>query len=162
MSPSGGVSDAPIETAPGSASRDNPRAAFAPNLRNISISNNVGGVKHEFKHTTACTQRSAISLWWMVCAFQPGLAFNRSSQELSPTQPSLRSLTAIMITCSNSLEEGAGYPIITSVITAHHRDVRALPRANRASAIGRSPNLAATSNESFIMLSFCPRRTKAL
>jgi hypothetical protein len=38
MSPSGGVSDAPIETAPGSASRDNPRAAFAPNLRNISIS----------------------------------------------------------------------------------------------------------------------------
>src|SRR6476660_1245592 len=66
--------------------------------------------------------------------------------ELIPTQPSLRSLTAIMITCSNSLEEGAGYPIITSVITAHHRDVRALPRANRASAIGRSPNLAATSS----------------
>ena len=38
MSPSGGVSDAPIETAPGSASRDNPRAAFAPNLGNVSIS----------------------------------------------------------------------------------------------------------------------------
>ena len=30
--------------------------------------------------------------------FQPGLALNRQGQELSPTQPSLRSLTAIMIT----------------------------------------------------------------
>ena len=30
--------------------------------------------------------------------FQPGLASNRQGQELSPTQPSLRSLTAIMIT----------------------------------------------------------------
>src|ERR1700739_1428597 len=33
----------------------------------------------------------------MVCAFQPGLALNRWGQELSPTQPSLRSLTAIKI-----------------------------------------------------------------
>ena len=46
-----------------------------------------------------------------------GSLFNRSGQQLSPTQPSLRSQTAIMITCSNSpLLRGAGYPIITSVI----------------------------------------------
>ena len=31
-------------------------------------------------------------------------------QELSPTQPSLRSLTAIMITCSNSPPKGSGMP----------------------------------------------------
>src|SRR3954447_18401144 len=41
--------------------------------------------------------KSAISLSWMVCAFPPGLALNRSGQELGPTQPSLRSLTAIKI-----------------------------------------------------------------
>ena len=34
---------------------------------------------------------------------------NRSGQELSPTQPSLRSPTAIMITCSNS-PKGSGMP----------------------------------------------------
>ena len=45
-----------------------------------------------------------------------GLASNRWGQELSPTQPSLRSPTAIMITCSNSPVRGAGCPIITSVI----------------------------------------------
>jgi hypothetical protein len=31
-------------------------------------------------------------------------------QELSPTQPSLRSPTAIMITCSNSPSRGSGMP----------------------------------------------------
>jgi hypothetical protein len=36
----------------------------------------------------------------------PGLASNRSGQELSPTQPSLRSQTAIMITSSNSPARG--------------------------------------------------------
>src|SRR3954447_11907830 len=41
--------------------------------------------------------KSAISLSWMVCAFPPGLALNRQGQELGPTQPSLRSLTAIKI-----------------------------------------------------------------
>jgi hypothetical protein len=30
--------------------------------------------------------------------------------ELSPTQPSLRSAAAIMITCSNSLSRGSGMP----------------------------------------------------
>src|SRR5262249_16603841 len=37
--------------------------------------------------------KSAISLSWVVCAFQPGLAANRWGQELSPTHPSLRSQT---------------------------------------------------------------------
>ena len=51
----------------------------------------------------SCTHRRAPfrSRGW-VCAFQPGLAANRQGQELGPTQPSLRSPTAIMIICSNS------------------------------------------------------------
>ena len=56
------------------------------------------------------SRKSAISLSWLVCAFQPGLAPNRQGQELSPTQPSLRSPTAIMITCSNSPPQGSGMP----------------------------------------------------
>src|SRR5215831_9437120 len=46
----------------------------------------------------------------MVCAFPLWPASNRQGQELSPTQPSLRSPTAIMITCSNSLSRGSGMP----------------------------------------------------
>ena len=41
--------------------------------------------------------KSAISLSQLVARFQPGLALNRSDLELGPTQPSLRSLTAIKI-----------------------------------------------------------------
>src|SRR5215470_14633658 len=40
---------------------------------------------------------------WVRASIRPG-------QELGPTQPSLRSLTAIMITCSNSPVEGSGMP----------------------------------------------------
>ena len=43
------------------------------------------------------SEKSAISLSLWFARFQPGLALNRSGQELSPTQPSLRSLTAIKI-----------------------------------------------------------------
>jgi hypothetical protein len=46
---------------------------------------------------------------WL-CAFQPGLALNRQGQELSPNELSLRSPTAIMITCSNSPGLGSGVP----------------------------------------------------
>src|SRR6201998_828439 len=46
-----------------------------------------------------------------------GLALNRSGQELGPTQPSLRSLTAIKIRFFELPHLlGAGCPIITSVI----------------------------------------------
>src|SRR5581483_839907 len=47
----------------------------------------------------------------------PGLAFNRPGQELGPTQPSLRSLTAIKIRFFELPHLlGAGCPIITSVM----------------------------------------------
>src|SRR5262249_61596053 len=56
------------------------------------------------------------SLSWFA-RFQPGLALNRSGQELGPTQPSLRSLTAIKIPLFELPHlQGAGYPIITSVL----------------------------------------------
>src|SRR6476469_10452603 len=42
------------------------------------------------------SEKSAISISWFA-RFQPGLALNRQGQELSPTQPSLRSRTAIKI-----------------------------------------------------------------
>ena len=79
------------------------------NWRNIAISNNVGGCQAVFEHTSVCTQRRAPfrSISWFA-RFQPGLALNRQGQELSPTQPSLRSLTAIMITSSNSPVLGSG------------------------------------------------------
>jgi hypothetical protein len=83
----------------------------------IPISNNVGGVK-QFSSTRphALIEERHSGLEDGFARFQPGLAFNRWGQELSPTQPSLRSPTAIMITCSNSPVRGAGCPIITSVI----------------------------------------------
>src|SRR5579872_4492898 len=66
--------------------------------RNISISNNVGDVKHVLSNTSACTRRRAPfrSHSWFALS-NLGLALNRSGQELGPTQPSLRSLTAIKI-----------------------------------------------------------------
>ena len=47
---------------------------------------------------------------------------------------------------------GAGCPIITSVFDAHHRDFRALPRANRASASGRNRSPDATSSTDAVWL----------
>ena len=81
---------------------------FGLGCRNISISN---AVSSSFgAHYGAGPEKSGISLSWKVCAFQPGLAANRGGRELGPTQPSLRSPAAIMITCSNSPVEGSGMP----------------------------------------------------
>jgi len=61
-----------------------------------------------------------------------GLASNRWGQKLGPTQPSLRSPTAIMITCSNSLQNRErDTQSLRRRFTFRHRDFRALPRANR-------------------------------
>jgi hypothetical protein len=61
-----------------------------------------------------------------------GLASNRWGQELGPTQPSLRSPTAIMITCSNSLKNRErDAQSLRRRFIFRHRDFRALPRANR-------------------------------
>src|ERR1700734_3509849 len=91
---------------------------FKVQLVNIAISNNVGGVKHVLSDTCVCNHGRApfCSLSWFA-RFQPGLALNRSGQELGPTQPSLRSLTAIKIRFFELPHLlGAGSPIITSVI----------------------------------------------
>jgi hypothetical protein len=46
-------------------------------------------------HCSMHSEKSAISLSWMVCLFQPTrLARNLSGQELGPTHASLRSATA--------------------------------------------------------------------
>src|SRR3954463_4276956 len=80
--------------------------------RNIAISNNVGSVKYVFEHTSVCTHRRAPfrSRRWFA-RFQPGLALNREGQELGPTQPSLRSLTAIKIPFIRTPSQaGSGMP----------------------------------------------------
>src|ERR1700746_3725890 len=62
------------------------------------LSNNVGGVKHVLEHTSVSTPgRAPFRSRSRFARFQPRLALNRSGQELGPTQPSLRSLTAIKI-----------------------------------------------------------------
>src|SRR5689334_15219907 len=77
----------------------------------MSVSSLVSA--HFRKHS----KRSAISLSLWFAHFQPGLATNRSGQELGPTQPSVRSLTAIKIHVVELPHLlGAGWPIITSVI----------------------------------------------
>ena len=77
--------------------------------RNIPISNNVGDVKHDV-HTLlpALVEERPFALVDGLRVSNPGLAANRQGQELGPTQPSLRSPTAIMITCSNSPSLGSG------------------------------------------------------
>jgi hypothetical protein len=62
------------------------------------------------------SKESAISLWLWFALSNLGSLLNRSGQELGPTQPSLRSLTAIKIRFFElPYFEGAGCPIITSV-----------------------------------------------
>ena len=85
-------------------------AAKSPSLTMSAMSSTI--CAHHCVHSL----KSAISLWWVVCAFQPGLASNRWGQNsVRPNHlfdpdsdhdyffelPSVR---------------GAGYPIITSVI----------------------------------------------
>src|SRR3974377_1428080 len=87
-------------------------------------------------HDGMHSEKSVISLSSGVCALQPRLAPNRWGQELSPTQPSLRSPTAIMITCSNSPVLGGGIPqSLRRWLTAHHRDFRALSVARPQNSV---------------------------
>ena len=71
----------------------------------------MSAVSSSFRaHCGMHSKKSAISLSLMVCLFQPRLACNLSGQELGPTHASLRSLTAIMITTSNSSMKRSGTP----------------------------------------------------
>ena len=82
-----------------------------------ALSNNVGDVKHNVRTLLpALVEERHFALVVGLRVSNLRLASNRQGQELGPTQPSLRSPTAIMITCSNSPLRGAGCPIITSVI----------------------------------------------
>src|SRR3974390_1809914 len=73
---------------------------------------------------------------------------NRFRSELSPTHASLRSVTAIMITTSNSssYEEEQDAQSITRCSTEHHDDFRAVLRANRTCSTADSPIPGASSN----------------
>jgi hypothetical protein len=96
------------------------------------LSHNVGGVKHFEAHSSEHSEKSAISLCGWSASSNPGSLVIVSGQELGPTHASHRSLTAIMITTSNSsMKEERDAQSITRCSTAHHGDFRALPRANR-------------------------------
>ena len=117
------------------------------NCCNIAISNNVGSVKQLLSTQLRALEEERHFALVVGLRFPTWARFNRSGQELSPTQPSLRSLTAIMITCSNSPALGSGMPNHYVGDLLHTiGDVRALPRANRAFAIGRSRSPDATSS----------------
>jgi hypothetical protein len=75
------------------------------------MSNNVGGVKH-FPSTPlhALVEERHFALVGGLRCPTLGSLLIVWGQELSPTQPSLRSPTGIMITCSNSLGFGSGRP----------------------------------------------------
>src|SRR5580765_1491771 len=79
--------------------------------------------------------------------FQPGLALNRWGQELSPTQPSLRSRTTIKIPFIRTPSPtGSGMPNHYIGDLLHTIGISgSLPRANRAFATGRSRSPGATS-----------------
>ena len=87
------------------------------NWRKIPISNNVGTVKHDLStQLRPLIEERHFALVDSLRVSNPGLALNRSGQELGPTQPSLRSLTAIKIRFFELPHLlGAGCPIITSV-----------------------------------------------
>src|ERR1035437_977914 len=117
--------------------------------RNIPISNNVGGVKH-----FSSTPRHALEEerhFALVEAFAFALPTKARSQSVS-VRNSVRPIHLFDRNFDHDsyfelpCEGGAGCPIITSVITAHHGDVRALPRANRTSSSARSPIPCATSS----------------
>jgi len=76
----------------------------SPSLTMSAVSSNFRA------HLRMHSWKSAISLSYWVCAFQPWARLYRLGRELSPTQPSLRSQTAIMITCSDSSGLGSGMP----------------------------------------------------
>jgi hypothetical protein len=93
----------------------------------------MSAVSSILKHTSASTRRRAPfrSSGWSASS-NPGSLVIVSGQELGPTHASHRSLTAIMITTSNSsMKEERDAQSITRCSTAHHGDFRALPRANR-------------------------------
>ena len=80
------------------------------------LSDNVDPCQTLFEHSAPCTPKSAISLSWVVCAFQPGLASNRWGQNsVRPNHlfdPDSDHDYFFELSCVR----GAGYPIITSVI----------------------------------------------
>src|ERR1700688_1152938 len=112
----------------------------------------MSAVSSSFRaHFSMHSLKSAISLSLklLLLLHQPRLARNPySGLELGPTQASLRSLTAIMITTSNSssYEEERDAQSITRCSTAHHGDFRAVPRANRTWSPARNPIPGASSS----------------
>ena len=64
---------------------------------NIAISNNVGGVKHISSTLPDALMKERHFALVEGLRVQPGLALNRQGQELSPTQPSLRSHHSVQI-----------------------------------------------------------------
>jgi hypothetical protein len=74
--------------------------AVCADWRNIASLTMSAASKDVFEHTCVCTHgRAPFRSRSGFARFQPGLALNRQGQELSPTHPSLRLITAIKILC---------------------------------------------------------------
>jgi hypothetical protein len=106
-------------------------ATVAGFLKN-RISNNVGGVKHFRAHYSMHSEKSAISLSLKMC---------RSDQGSLAIKFQVRNSVRPMHLFGHNLdhdhyfellgEEERDAQSITRCWTAHHRDFRAVPRANR-------------------------------
>jgi len=82
-----------------------------PNYRRkIPICNNAGGVKQSLSTRSHALKEERLFALGDGLRFPTWARSNRQGPELSPTQPSLQSLTAIMIAGSNSLRRGSGMP----------------------------------------------------
>ena len=95
------------------------------------------------------SEERAISLFVEGFAFAtpPRLARNQGSGQQTRSDPSISSVTlSIMITTSNSAQGERDAQSITRCWTAHHRDVRAFPRANRTSSTAGNSIPSATSS----------------
>src|SRR5271155_279072 len=119
-----------------------------PQLAKHRLSDNVGGVKHILSiPLRALGEERHFALVEMAVPTTGSLVIVFQVQTFGPTHASLRSRTAIMITTSNSSsqQEERDAQSIARCSTAHHGDVRAVPRTNRTFSVARNPIPCASS-----------------
>ena len=99
-------------------------------------------------HYPVHSEECAISLSLKMCRSNPGsLVISFQVRNLSPTHASLRSHNCDHdYQCRLPREGERDAQSITRCWTAHHRDVRAVPRANRTFSTARNPIPCATSS----------------
>ena len=112
------------------------------------VSNNAGGVKYFFSHTTACTQRRApFRSIGNKCHTNQGSLVIRFRSEVSIRPMHLFGHNRDHDYYFRLLgEEERDAQSISRCSGAHHRLIRAVPRANRTFSTAQNPTPCATSS----------------